>query len=42
MKVEAAGYIQVASLTLKLPNNFKLLRKGDKPPENDKPDVDEE
>ena len=45
MKLEAAGYSTESIIdALKLPNNFKLLRKGDyKPPEieNDKPDVDE-
>ncbi|QHU92934.1 hypothetical protein GWK77_01950 [Candidatus Saccharibacteria bacterium oral taxon 488] len=45
LKLEAAGYSTESIIdALKLPNNFKLLRKGNyKPPEieNDKPDVDE-
>lgn len=45
LKLEAAGYSTESIIdALKLPNNFKLLRKGDYKPseiENDKPDVDE-
>ncbi len=44
LKLEA-GYSNDSIIdALKLPNNFKLLRKGDYKPleiENDKPDVDE-